>query len=145
MKTTIVILLLSSLSLFAQNVAVLTHQAANSEKFQAGFPGGWPYARPVEIGTRTNLPPELSAPWVVMTRAALDAQMASLQPAVDAWVPPDAPDVAARRQLIADIVTDLRAIRQSSGTLTGAQMSNALRRISTLLLILLDEERVNLK
>jgi len=139
------LLLALCVSASAQNVAVLTHEAANSEKFRAGFPGGWPYARPVTIGTNTTLPRELSAPWVVMTASELKTQMEALQPAVDAWVAPNAPDVATRNQLIADIVTDLRAIRQSSGTLTAAQMSNALRRISTLLLIMLDEERVNLK
>lgn len=73
------------LNAIAQNVAVLTHQAANSERFQAGFPGGWPYSSPVDIGDSTNVPPQLGANLVVMSKAELEDQMTLLAPEVEAW------------------------------------------------------------
>lgn len=141
---TLLILLLSASAAFSQNVAVLTYEFADPKAVADGCPKDWPFAKK-DIGAATELPRELSAPWKVMTRVDLDAQMKTLEAAKEAYNNREASEIANRRQLIADIATDLRAIRQSSGTLTAAQMSNALRRISTLLLILLDEERINLK
>jgi hypothetical protein len=126
------------------NVAVLTFEFANPQAVADGCPKDWPYSIN-DIGTATELPRELSAPWKVMSRAELDASMKSMEASKETYNNREASDVTVRRQLIADIVADLRLIRQSSGTLTGAQMSNALRRIATALLIIIEEERVSLR
>jgi len=142
---TLYILLLTSFCAFGQNVAVLTHEAANSEKFQAGFPGGWPYARPVDIGARTNLPTELAAPWVVMTAAALKTQMEALQPAVDAWAPTESDEIRNRRQTLDRIISDFKAVRDAQSNLAAAQVTAVLKEIVTVLLKMIEEERNGLK
>lgn len=83
--STLFIGLLISLSCFAQNVAVLTHQAANSDEFKAGMPGGWPAAQPVDIGSSSTLPVNLNAQWVVMSSVDYNAQLVALKPALDQW------------------------------------------------------------
>lgn len=78
MKTAI-ILILSSLSCVAQNVAVLTYQNDAS-----GVPNGWP-KQVQPIGASTNLPAGYEPPWIVMTQAQLNAQMESLAAAKELW------------------------------------------------------------
>lgn len=85
MKRLALIFFAVCLAAFPQNVAVKTHQSENSSQFKSGFPGGWPYLRPVDIGAATQAPPQLGAGWVVMPKAELDAQMATLAPQVEAW------------------------------------------------------------
>lgn len=64
----------------SQNVAVLLFQNDPS-----GIPNGWPKALPIDIGSSTNLPEGLAAPWIVMTRSAFDAQVLALSPAKELW------------------------------------------------------------
>lgn len=144
MKTILTIILFLSVSVFGQNVAVLTYEFAAPEAVANGCPPGWPFAIK-DIGAASELPDGLKSPWVVMTKDALRVQMESLSAAKEIYNNREEPSAAPRRQLIADIVADLRAIRQSSGNLSAAQMSNALRRIATALLILIEEEKVSLK
>lgn len=141
---TILIILLFPLTLLAQNVAVLTHGAANTQDFREGCPTNWPY-RIIDIGRAEELPKDLpGSGWILLSREALKESMDTLSAAKEAWNSRETPAVTTRKQLIADIVSDLRAIRNSSGPLTAAQMSNAFRRIATVLLILLEEDKVSL-
>ncbi len=68
----------------AQNVAVLTHEAANSEQFKQGCPGGWPYAWK-EIGKDTKLPEGFEPTWVVMTEVELKERLNTLTAAKESW------------------------------------------------------------
>jgi len=143
MKKLFVYLLLS-VSCAAQNVAVLTHQDANSEKFQQGFPGAWPFSIQ-QLGKTNTLPDNLKPPWKLLTKAELAAVMAANIAAVNAWTEPEDPGKVTRRQLLVDTIADLRALRNSTGNLSAAQLSAAVRRMATLLLILLEEDKLNLE
>lgn len=126
------------------NVAVLTYEFANPQAVLEGCPPNWPYSIQ-DIGEATQLPKSLQPPWRVMSRAELDAQMKAMEAEKEAFNAREPADVTSRKQLIADILSDLRAIRQSSGTLTAAQISNAMRQMAKALLLLIEEDRVNLK
>lgn len=128
------------------NYGLLTHEAANSEKFRAGFPGGWPYATPVELGESSKLPDGLSSPpWVVVTAEELRQRMEALTPLVSAWTDPEPVDIVARRQQIVTIRNKLRDLREFQGRMTLDDVTAGLRQIAAMLLILLDEEKVSLK
>ena len=83
---TITILFLLCLSCAAQNFAVLTHGAANTDEFKNGCPTNWPY-RTQDIGASTNLPPDIKSDdgWVVLTKEALDDLFAQNADAKDVW------------------------------------------------------------
>lgn len=141
---TIVFYLLASCSLVAQNFAVLTHGASNSEEFQRGCPSNWP-AQVHSIGTATNLPPRYPPPWRLVTQAQVDrwkadhaAEMAAYQAAQEAAATQPKRD---RETAIAQAVQDLNTIRDSSGTLTAAQVSNALRVLAKAVVALIEELR----
>lgn len=131
----------------AQNFAVISHKNADTEEFKLGCPGDWP-AGIFPLGTNTALPDSLKAPWVVMTAEELKSLKASLESAKEEWNNRTLPvplEVTERRQLISDITRDLRQIAVSSGTLSAAQLSTAVRRLSQTILLLLDEQRVTLE
>lgn len=135
--------LLSCFAAYSQNVAVLTYEFADPKAILGGCPKDWPYSIK-RIGEAAELPKELSAPWKVVSETDLKAYMEANAAAKEAFNNREPEDITTRKQLIADIVQDLRTIRQSSGTLSAAQMSNALRRIATALLILIEEGKVSL-
>ena len=141
---TIIVYLLASCSLVAQNLAVLTHGASNSEEFQRGCPSNWP-AQVHSIGTATNLPPRYPPPWRLVTQAQVDrwkadhaAEMEVYQAAQEAAATQPKRD---RETAIAQAVADLILIRDSTGPLTAAQLSNAVRAISKALVALIEEIR----
>lgn len=128
------------------NYGLLTHEAANSEKFRSGFPGGWPYVKPVELGENDKLPAELpSPPWIVVTAEELRQRLEMLTPLVNAWTDPEPEDVTARRQQIVTIRNKLRDLRDFQGRMTLDDITAGLRQIAATLLIMIEEERVNLK
>lgn len=128
------------------NVALLTHEAVNSEKFRIGFPGGWPYVKPVELGDSDKLPPELpSPPWVIVTAEELRQRLETLTPLVNAWVEPEQPEVTTRRQLIDEMKLELRKIENFVGNFNITEASIALKRLAKLLRIILEEERISLR
>ena len=125
------------------NYATLTHGSANSPEFQRGCPGEWP-ARYIPIGNSAELPEEFpSPPWILETEEQLKQRMSSLEAEKEAWnAAREAEATAPKRDrdaLIRQAKDELRLIRDSSGTLTGAQLSNAVRSISRTLLALLEE------
>ncbi len=85
MKLIIAFLLLGATA-FSQNVAVLTHGAANTEEFKAGCPSNWP-STVVDLGPSTNLPPTLQATngWRLLTAVALADMKATNAAAKDAF------------------------------------------------------------
>lgn len=142
---TIAILFISAFVCGAQNVAVLTHGAANTPEFQRGCPSNWP-AKYFPIGKATEVPRELqSPPWIVETEAQMIARKASLEESKEAWnVAQEAAATQPKRDrdtAIAQAVQDLKLIRDSSGTLTAAQLSNAVRAISKALVAFIEEIR----
>lgn len=144
MKVTF-LLLLSCLSVLAQNLVVLTHGAANTQEFQHGCPSNWP-AKYFAIGKATEVPRELqSPPWIVETELQLKTRFESLAAEKEAWnVAQEAIATKAKRDRETDIrqaVAGLILIRDSSGTLTAAQLSNAVRAISKALVALIEEIR----
>lgn len=142
MKTTL-IFFLSACTCLAQNFAVLTHGAANTLEFISGCPSNWP-VRIVDIGATTNLPNELSAPWFVESAEDLRARMTTLSAEKEVWN--QAQEAAAtqpkrdREAAIKQAIIDLKSIRDSTGSLTAAQLSNAVRVIARALLALIEHE-----
>ena len=138
----ILIFFLSACTCLAQNFAVLTHGAANTPEFISGCPSNWP-ARLVDIGATTNLPNELSAPWFVESAEDLRTRMTTLSPQKESWnlaqELANAQPKRDRETAIKTAIAELKLIRDSTGTLTGAQLSNAVRAISRVLLVMLQE------
>jgi len=130
-----------ALGAFAQNFAVLTHGSANTPEFQRGCPSNWP-AKYIAIGKSSALPPELSAPWIVETESQLKARMQSLASEKELWntaqETAEAQPKRDREDALKQAITDLRAIRDSTGTLTAAQLSNAVRVIARALLAVIE-------
>lgn len=138
---TLLLFLLSVASAFAQNVAVLSHEAANTPEFRDGIPALWPY-RIVEVGKARELPKDLPGTgWVLLSHEELRTRMESLSAAKETWNNREEPSVTDRKQRVAAIISDLRAIRQSSGTLPAAQLSAAVRQLATAILFLIEEGR----
>lgn len=142
---TLILLICLSVSCLAQNVAVLTHGAANTPEFRNGCPSNWP-ARYFSIGKATEVPRELqSPPWIVETEAQLKARFESLAAEKEAWnVTQEAAATQPKRDretVIQNAIADLKLIRDSSGSLTAAQLSNAVRAISKALVAIIEEIR----
>jgi len=140
--------LLISISLFvsliagAQNFAVLTHGAAGTDEFKRGCPGGWPYAVK-DIGAASIPADLLSQGWQQMTKAQLDAVRTSLAGAKETWnLAQEAAATTPKRDrdaLIRQAKADLTVIVDSSGTLTAAQLSNAVRTLARTLRALIED------
>lgn len=133
---------LLSTSAIAQNFAVLTHGSANTPEFQRGCPSNWP-AKYIAIGKSSELPPELSAPWIVETESQLKARMQSLASEKELWntaqETAEAQPKRGREAVIRQAIDDLKTIRDSNGTLTALQLSNAVRAIAKALVAVIDE------
>lgn len=84
MKKLVFFLWTLALSVGAQNVAVWTHQAANTKAYADGCPGDWPYV--VQDLGPGSIPADLLARgWKQMTKAELAASKAALEPVKEAW------------------------------------------------------------
>lgn len=82
----LILLLLAALTSSAQNLAVLTHGAANTEQFQAGCPTNWP-AEFRDIGASTNLPAGCAATngWAVWSTNKFETTKAALSALKEAF------------------------------------------------------------
>ncbi len=126
----------------SQNVAVLL--ARDDASAPAGYPTNWP-VRVQPIGSLTNLPPQFPPPWRFATKAQVDKWMSDHAAEMEAY---QAEQEAAatqpkrdRETAIRQAVADLKTIRDSSGSLTAAQLSNAVRAISKALVAIIEEIR----
>lgn len=140
MKTFLAIFLLSAITSCAQNYAVLL--AKDNPDAPAGMPTNWPsLSQP--IGNATELPAGYRAPWRFATGAQIAQWKANHAAEIEAWNAAREAEAAApkrdRDALIKQAKDELRLIRDSSGTLTGAQISNAVRSIARTLLAVIDE------
>ena len=142
MKTILFLLFTISLSALGQNFAVLL--AKDDPSSQAGYPTNWP-VQLQPIGDATNLPPRYPPPWRLVTQSQVDrwkadhaAEMEVYQAAQESAATKPKRD---RESAIQNAIADLKLIRDSSGTLTAAQLSNAVRAISKALVALIEELR----
>ena len=126
----------------AENFAVLL--AKDKPDAPAGFPTNWP-VQVQPIGSLTNLPPQYPPPWRFATGVQVEkwktdhaAEMEAYQAAQESASTKPKRD---RETAIAQAVQDLKLIRDSSGTLTAAQLSNAVRAISKALVAFIEEIR----
>lgn len=123
------------------NFAVLL--AADSPK-HAGMPSNWPVELQ-PIGDAKELPPEYRAPWRFATGAQVAQWKANHADEIAEWNA--AREAAAtqpkrdRETAIAQAIQDLNTIRDSSGTLTAAQVSNALRALAKAVVAIIEELR----
>lgn len=142
MKKLLSLLCFVTLIASGQNVAVWTHQAANTEAFRKGCPGGWPYSVQ-DIGS-ASIPADLLARgWQQMTKVQLEATKTSLAAAKEAWNLAQETATATpkldREALIKQAKADLTVIMDSSGTLTAAQLSNSVRAVARILRALIED------
>lgn len=139
---TIFFLLLSGLCSFGQNFAVL--QAKDHPKPPAGIPADWPIQVQL-IGAATELPPQFPPPWQFMTGAQLAQLKADNEAAKEQWnkaqEATSTKPARDRETEIRNAIADLKLIRDSPGTLTGAQLSNAVRALAKALVALIEELR----
>lgn len=126
----------------AQNFAVL--QAKDHPKPPAGIPADWPI-QVQPIGDATNLPAPFAAPWQLMTRRQLDELKVANEAAKEAWntaqETAEAQPKRGREDVIRQAIDDLKTIRDSNGTLTALQLSNAVRAIAKALVAVIEESR----
>lgn len=142
MKTILFLLFTISLSALGQNFAVLL--AKDDPSSPVGYPTNWP-VQVQPIGSLTNLPPQYPPPWRFATGVQVEkwktdhaAEMAAYQAAQEAAATQPKRD---REAAIRKAVEDLILIRDSSGTLTAAQVSNALRALAKSVVALIEEIR----
>jgi len=135
-------ILLFGASANAQNFAVLL--AKDSPVAPSGFPTNWP-VEVQPIGAATNLPPRYPPPWRLVTQAQVDrwktdhaAEMEAYQAAQEAASTQPKRD---RETAIQNAISDLKLIRDSTGQLTAAQLSNAVRALAKALVALIEELR----
>ena len=140
MKTILFLLFTISFSALGQNFAVLL--ARDDPSSPVGYPTNWP-VQVQPIGALTNLPPRYPPPWRLVTQAQVDrwkadhaAEMAAYQASQESA---DAKPKRDREAAIRKAVEDLILIRDSSGTLTAAQVSNALRALAKSVVALIEE------
>lgn len=133
---------ISMLSCLGQNFAVLL--AKDDTSAPSGFPTNWP-SQVQPIGNAKELPAKFPPPWRFATEVQVQRWMADHTAEKAIW---DAAQEAIatqpkrdRETAIAQAVQDLKTIRDSSGTLTTAQLSNAVRAISKALVALIEELR----
>jgi len=142
MKTILFLLFTISLSALGQNFAVLL--AKDDPSSTAGYPTNWP-VQLQPIGSATNLPPRYPPPWRLVTQAQVDrwkadhaAEMAAYQAAQEAAATQPKRD---RETAIQNAIADLKLIRDSTGPLTAAQLSNAVRALAKAVVALIEEIR----
>lgn len=122
----------------AENFAVLL--AKDKPDAPAGFPTNWP-VQVQPIGSLTNLPPQYPPPWRFATGVQVEkwktdhaAEMAAYQAAQEAAATQPKRD---RDAIIRQAVDDLALIRDSSGPLTLAQLSNAVRALAKVVIAMI--------
>jgi len=133
MKRIVLLLLLLSALAYSQNVAVWTHQAANTDAFKKGCPGNWPYVTK-DLGSE-KLPDDLQARgWKLMTKDELIAAKTALEAAKEQWNTEQEVEITApkrdRDALIKQAKAELAIITDTQGSLTLAQLSNAVRSLA---------------
>lgn len=125
------------------NHAILTHGAADTQEYRSGCPGEWPF-RIIDIGISDVLPEGIASPWIVETAQQLKQRMLSLEAEKEVWnIAQEAAATQPKRDREAAIkqaIIDLKSIRDSTGSLTAAQLSNAVRVIARALLALIEHE-----
>lgn len=111
-----------------------SHRSANSAEFKAGAPGEWPREEVAVSPDHRLLPEEVTAGWVLLSDDEWQAVRSTHKAAWDAWVASqksaEGSAISARRVEIADVVTVLQQIRDSSGTMTAAQLYGAVRTLA---------------
>lgn len=136
MKTFLAFLVTTSMCAVGQNFAVLL--AKDRPGTPAGFPGEWP-TRAALVGAVKDP----GAPWVLMTKAELDALRAANSAAKEVINQTQDTDSSApkrdRDAIIRQAKADLTTIVESSGTLTGAQLSSAVRALARILRALVED------
>jgi len=140
MKTTILLVFLFCISASAQNFAVLL--AKDNPAAPAGMPTNWPsLIQP--LFEATELPEPYKDPWVFATKAQIEQWKTENASAMAAYLAAkDAAEAQPKRDretAIKTALAELKLIRDSTGTLTGAQLSNAVRAISRVLIIMIHE------
>lgn len=141
MIRTLLLISLSSVHCLAQNFAVLL--AKDDPASPVDHPTNWP-VQVQPIGSATNLPARYPPPWRFATKSQVDKWMSDHAAEKDAWN--QAQEAAAtqpkrdREAAIKQAIIDLKSIRDSTGSLTAAQLSNAVRVIARALLALIEHE-----
>lgn len=111
-----------------------SHRSANSAEFKAGAPGEWPREEIAVSPDHRLSPEEVAAGWVLLSDEEWQAIRATHRAAWDAWEAnqkaADDSSLVVRRAEIADVVAVLQQTRDSSGTLTAAQLSGAVRALA---------------
>jgi hypothetical protein len=139
MKTILALLLLCSLTCSAQNFAVLLSQ--DDPKAPAGMPTNWP-TRVQPIGDASELPPAYQPPWRHATKAQVEKWKTDHAAEIEAFLARPDPVVEAVKTEERQLHAALKQIAGSSGTLTGAQLSAAVRELSKAFLYLIKSGRI---
>ena len=111
-----------------------------------GMPENWP-VKIQPIGEATELPPEYRAPWRFATQAQVEQWKSNHAAEIEVWdaawnAAREAEATAPKRDreaLIRQAKDELRLIRDSSGALSAANLSNAVRSIARTLLAVIEE------
>jgi hypothetical protein len=141
MKTIFTLLLLTALTCSAQNFAVLLSK--DDPKASAGMPTNWP-TRVQPIGDAKELPEAFPPPWRFATKAQVEKWKSDHAAEIEAFLNQPDPAVEAVKTEERQIHAALKQIAGSSGTLTGAQLSAAVRKLAEALLYLIKSGRIDI-
>lgn len=121
------------------------HKLSGSREFQSGIPGDWPQVEEEVPDSRKLTADEVSAGFSLITSEEHQQIRTSNRTAYNAWLAAqkatEDSDLPTKRTDINDAITSLRQIRDSSGTLTGVQLSNAVRVLAKAMLWLMERAR----
>lgn len=140
MKTTLLILLLG-LSASAQNFAVLL--ARDDPSAPAGMPQNWP-TRVQPIGAATSSVSYPTPPWRIFTEQQVRDWKAANESLITAYLAAKEAEEAAAKQTKANaLLTTLNQIANSTGNLSAAQLSEAVRALSRAILFMVKSGQID--
>lgn len=115
-------------------IKLITHQEAQSAEFLAGCPGEWPRTEEVVSDDYKLSEKELESGYILETERDHAARIEQHREAFRLWE--DSQKTAehtvsqAKRQELADSLANVRTVEDSTGNLTLAQLSNAVRALA---------------
>lgn len=119
-------------------IKLQTHQSANSAEYQSGCPGEWPRVE-IDVEDKYKLTQkELDAGFILETKEQWTTRIATYKQQYETWLNnyQNQKDTI-NREAIRDVYQSLKLIENSEGNLSAAQLSNAVRLFSRVLLKLI--------
>lgn len=121
------------------------HKVSGSREFQSGIPGDWPQVEEEVPADRKLSAEELDQGFSLITPEEHQAIRTANRQAYNAWqasrLAQEEQGVSVKRTDTADALNQLIAIRDAPGDLTLRQVSNAVKLLAKVLIVLIQQAR----